>query len=414
LSGSFNSYGNLINATISICQFDPGDDQVLPSDDTMCATAAPGYADMGSVNGSDPTCTTDTTGTDPAHKDCGRISSCAGGAGCAELGNTGTGVWVRSAFSLSPFAGRLSRLRWIGSQGGGWSFGITRSALEPEPGAPVYQYNEMDDGWFIDDIVLTDLRNQHGIFAPDDLLGLASCSNQGDPGNCGSVTINIAGSIAKVLPSDPAGRLLASDAMGGPVILDARTSVADTCTNGILQTRWSLLDSGGAVSEILSDFSPAGFVRVAPLQDATYRVEVRCSSDQACSAQKDVQVQAYPGDGSDIDVTFTIPVSGNVGMAWTSRPQPPGISGYEVHRLQGVAPIATLVSGMLMVDPAKDTCLSPNIAQPALNSPLSKTDVAPPAPGPGEVQMWSVTHHSVAPNAKAPLGSVAVAGDSCP
>src|SRR5678816_4777289 len=55
------------------------------------------------------------------------------------------------------------------------------------------------------------------------------------------------------------------------------------------------------------------------------------SSDNACLAQRDVQVQVYGGDGTDIGeltVTGTSPTT----IAWTSRPQPPGTSGYDIFR----------------------------------------------------------------------------------
>src|SRR5574342_218833 len=105
----------------------------------MCGSS-PLWSIMGDVNGTDTTCTTDSDGNDYRHTDCGRISSCSGGPGCAENGSIGTGVWVRSAFDLSPYAGRRARLRWVSTMGGGWSFGVSRSALEPEPGMPAYQY----------------------------------------------------------------------------------------------------------------------------------------------------------------------------------------------------------------------------------------------------------------------------------
>ena len=103
----------------------------------MCEHS-PIWADLGDVNRTDATCHTDTDGNDPSHKDCGAISSCAGGPGCTENGSIGTGVWARSSFDLSPYAGRQARLRWIGSMGGGWSFGISRSFAEPEPGGFYY------------------------------------------------------------------------------------------------------------------------------------------------------------------------------------------------------------------------------------------------------------------------------------
>ena len=430
LNASFNGYPNLINSTISICQFDPGDDQLPPSDDTMCIGSSAMWADMGSIIGSDPSCTTDTVGVDSAHKDCGFITSCSGGANCTETGSTGTGVWARSAFKLGPFAGRVARLRWIGTQGGGWSFGITRSALEPEPGNPTYQYNSTDDGWFLDDIRVTDLRvGPPAFLGPDDLSGLSTCTVGQNTANCGLITVDVAGSIAKVLPTDASGRLVSSDTMGGPVTLDARRSIAGddpgtvgttegACDNGVLQTRWSQLDSTGAVVDVLSEFSPSGVVKVAPIQDTTYRVEVRCSSDNACLAQRDVQVQVYGGDGTDIGELTVTGVSPTT-IAWTSRPQPPGTSGYDIFRATSNSVPGDWLLGAVLGQPRvmNASCTVGNIAQAALNTTVSGLD-STANPAAGQIWMYRVGHSSTFAGAKDPLGSFAaglvMANVQCP
>ena len=158
LTPSFNGHDSSVEG-VTICSFDPGDDQMLPNDLTMC-DPAPVWAEMGDVFGTDATCTTDTNFNDPLHNDCGDIS-CEPGPGCTENGSLGPGVWARSAFDLSPFAGRVARLRWIGMMDGGWFFGQSRSALEEESGGFGYWvYSDLDDGWYLDDIVLTDLRDR--------------------------------------------------------------------------------------------------------------------------------------------------------------------------------------------------------------------------------------------------------------
>jgi hypothetical protein len=199
LTPTFNGYDSTIQTRISICQFDPGDDELPPSDDTMCEHS-PLWADLGDVLGTDASCATDTDGNDPLHKDCGATSSCTGGPGCTENGSIGTGVWARSAFDLSPFAGRPARLRWVGSMGGGWSFSIDESFLETSTIS--YQYFDADDGWWIDDIVLTDLR-QGGLDCSSDSDGdgVGLCDDCDDsnarswaqPGEALDVTFPLAG-----------------------------------------------------------------------------------------------------------------------------------------------------------------------------------------------------------------------------
>jgi hypothetical protein len=292
LTPATNGYDSLANDTISICEFDPGDDEIAPANETMCELG-PLWADIGDTFGTDPTCVSDTDNNDAAHKDCGATSN--QGPTNLQNGTIGAGVWARSTFGLSAFAGRVARLRWIGMEGGGWSFGITRSALEPEAGGQEYQYFDGDDGWYIDDIKLTDLRQFASTIGPDNTTGLATCSAQGDTNNCTSITPAVAGSVAFGTT-----RLISLDALAQAAILDGRQS-AGACTNGMLQYEWSQLnDAGTAVVDVVSPFSPAGNVTVAPSRDTKYRLAVRCSSDLACSATQDVVVKVYGGDGSDL------------------------------------------------------------------------------------------------------------------
>src|SRR5262249_19115434 len=156
---------------------------------------SPQWADMGDIFGTDVTCTTDTDNNDATHKDCGAIT-CLPGPGCTEPSSTpNKGVWTRSQFSLSPFAGRVARLRWIGMVEGGWSFATFRSALEPDEGAGAYQYYDGDDGWYIDDIKLTDLRQAAAIITPDTVTGLSSCTTGQNTANCGAISMSIANTV---------------------------------------------------------------------------------------------------------------------------------------------------------------------------------------------------------------------------
>ncbi|MGH9870815.1 MAG: putative metal-binding motif-containing protein [Candidatus Polarisedimenticolia bacterium] len=184
LTPGLNGYDSIIQETVSICGFDPGDDTIAPANETMCDNS-PLWADLGDVFGINASCTTDTDGNDPLHKDCGAISGCTGGPGCTETGSRGSGVWARSTFDLSPFAGRVVRLRWIGMVEGGWSFGTQRSVMEPDPGGTAYNYYDGDDGWFLDDIRLTDLRQapEPCTAVDDDADGFDECERDCDDAN---------------------------------------------------------------------------------------------------------------------------------------------------------------------------------------------------------------------------------------
>ncbi|MGH9870818.1 MAG: putative metal-binding motif-containing protein [Candidatus Polarisedimenticolia bacterium] len=186
LTPAMNGYDSIIQETISLCGFDPADDFIAPANETMC-DSSPMWADLGDVFGTDVTCVVDTDNNDYVHRDCGAISGCSPGPGCTETGSEGPGVWARSTFDLSSFAGRVARLRWIGMVEGGWSFGTYRSNLEPDPGDFAYNYYDADDGWWIDDIRITDLRQGPApgpcVATDDDADGLSECQGDCDDGN---------------------------------------------------------------------------------------------------------------------------------------------------------------------------------------------------------------------------------------
>jgi hypothetical protein len=167
LTADENGYDATAQEQIVICEFDPGDDLHPPDNESMCLGDSPQWSNIGDLMGSDVSCTTDMDGNDPENLDCGRTTNRTVDPSCSwvadpncgsflENGSVGTGVWARSTLDLSTFAGRKARLRWIFQGGGGWSFGQSRSWLEPQSGAPVFVYDQ-DDGWYIDDIRLTDI-----------------------------------------------------------------------------------------------------------------------------------------------------------------------------------------------------------------------------------------------------------------
>jgi hypothetical protein len=59
-------------------------------------------------------------------------------------GSRGDGVWVRTRFDLTPYAGRRVRIRWIAQS---WEFDCCASSYN-EAG-PAWE-NARDDGWWID------------------------------------------------------------------------------------------------------------------------------------------------------------------------------------------------------------------------------------------------------------------------
>lgn len=74
LAPTVNGYNSVDQEVIIICEFDPGDDQLPPLDETMCGSQ-PQWSDLGDVYGSDRTCVTDQDGSDPVDKDCGETTN---------------------------------------------------------------------------------------------------------------------------------------------------------------------------------------------------------------------------------------------------------------------------------------------------------------------------------------------------
>ncbi|MGH9870277.1 MAG: thrombospondin type 3 repeat-containing protein [Candidatus Polarisedimenticolia bacterium] len=436
LTPSFNGYDDTIQETISICGFDPGDDQIPPNNETMC-NFSPLFSHKGDIFGTDATCVMDTDNNDAVHKDCGDIT-CAPGPGCTENGSVGAGVWTRSAFNLSSFSGRVARLRWIGMMEGGWSFGTQRSALEPDPGGVAYQYYDDDDGWYIDDIKLTDLRVAPSVIVPDTTTGLSQCIVGLHASNCSTIAVNIAGSVAF-----GTRRLLGLDSLLQPVTLDARQSVAAVdpntglggCTNGVLEYQWEELDlNTSSVLDVIFPHSPQNVVRVAPSRDALYRVSARCSSDLACTAQQEVVVKVYTGDGSDLGPQTALNAGGvtnevgldviggaTVTLQWPSRVQPPGISGYDVFRY--VYTEATTGTDVFSGNTFDGSCFANAVAQGALGALASVNDASTPTAG--TAYFYQVGHSSTNTAAIAPLGvqppsattrpgQLVTAGATCP
>jgi len=390
-----------------------------PANETMC-NRSPMWADIGDMEGTDATCNVDTDGNDPAHRDCGDTST--RGPSFIQNGSTGVGVWAKSAFSLSPFAGRIARLRWIGMEGGGWSFGISRSFLEPATGGIAYQYFDGDDGWYIDDIKLTDLREAASTIGPDTVTGLTTCVTGNNIANCGTVTPTITGSSALALPTDPSGRRLPSGSgtlvPGQLINLDARASAASgpECLNGVLLFQWDEINSAtGAVIDTVQSFSPQGKITVAPGQDTTYRVSIKCSSDTACAATRDVLVATRDVVAPD-DIVLTVvhPTAGFVGgtscpagtsalLTWPSVNQSIYQAGYDVYKRTLIGISAGGVGNPRVVGDAtgapvelvfsNSSCFDDNVPQvlPA-GTPMSAAPSDSACPTPGQAFLYQVGH----------------------
>lgn len=195
-----------------------------------------------------------------------------------ELGETGTGVWIKSLFSLDEAAGRTVKLRMV------W----TDIDISPGLSWPDVFGNALGNatrGWRADDFAVAGLVDAPIVLAVDGRFpgGVPgdACPidpNPGVPGNenaCNIVTAN-------------AGDDVLTPVSGSTVVLDAAASTADSCVNGHLEYQW---DIGG---QIIQAFSTKSSLVDAPALTTAYNVVVRCSTDNACNGTDTALV--VPGD----------------------------------------------------------------------------------------------------------------------
>jgi hypothetical protein len=194
------------------------------------------------------------------------------------LGETGTGVWIKSLFSLDEAAGRTIKVRFV----------LTDIDITPGLSWPDVFGNALGNatrGWRFDDVAVSGLVDAPIVLAVDGRFpgGVPgdACPIDPDPGvpgnpnACNVVTAN-------------AGSDVLTPVSGATVVLDAAASTADSCVNGHLEYQW---DIGG---QIVQAFSTKSSLIDAPLLTTAYNVVVRCSTDNACSGTD--QALVVPGD----------------------------------------------------------------------------------------------------------------------
>jgi hypothetical protein len=291
-----------------------------------------------------------------------------------------------------------------------------------------------DDGWYIDSIKITDLRTTPALITPDTTAkGNSSCVIGESACNFGGINPVITGAV---------GGLINGGALLQPVTLDGRTSTATpdgstgaTCDNGVLQYKWTCV-SGDCVTplEVIQDFSPRGQVIVAPSRDTTYRLNIKCSSDLACTngAGTDVTVLKYTGEGQDISPLATrggigvqvfhlgddcsratVPALGTFGsstarICWVNGPQIPGASGYDVYSFddQGTATGTNVFPSNTF---GALRCVASAIANPAAMGSAVTTNDADAVLA-GRVNFYQIGHHTAMSGHVSPLGIVPASG----
>ncbi len=209
-------------------------------------------------------------------------------------GSLGPGTWVESRFDLSRFRGRRLRLRFLVTSMEVSTAVTWQQALSWNP-------VEADDGWYIDDIRVTNTLISAATVSVDqaDRSGLPACGPV-----CGSLTTSLTATPPTVGP-------------GEAVTLDASGSVADQCPGGTLLHRfwWDWERDGllGRYDPVLQDWDPNAVVSSTATATKHYFVDVRCSTGPACAGRALVVV---PFVCPPIDrMPFPVPIT------WASKTQ---------------------------------------------------------------------------------------------
>jgi hypothetical protein len=186
-------------------------------------------------------------------------------------GNTGTGTWIESRFNLDAYKAMRVRVRFLNTAlkvgtGEDWE---TIAAWNPGP---------WDDGWWIDQVKITDAIQSFAVLSNDDQdnSGLATCGNF-----CADDDSDGVGDVFPDLVADPTGTL---GAPGQAVELSAAASYATKCVNGTLQFQYWIDNDGdnsggGLTDELLRGWTDNPIIVDAPEATTNYVVDVRCSSE---------------------------------------------------------------------------------------------------------------------------------------
>jgi hypothetical protein len=284
-------------------------------------------------------------------------------------GATGNGNWIQTKFDLAGYQGQRVRIRWIGQA---WEFNNAASSYQELGGT--WADLDSDDGWWLDDILITGAIQQQITPNPDVKAPLAgSCPTTCNP------AVGDGGTTPVLALHDSDGDGIVE--RGERITLDASAStLPGGCSNGVAQFRFE------RDNVVVQDWSTNSLFLDAPLKDASYKVKVRCSANIACASATGATSQAlvYTGDGDDIVVTMTHVTTTTAAVNWTARPQVTSVDGYDVFRgsfevYNGDPTLATL------------QCLASNIPQAAVGSTISSVDAAVP-PNPHQVYYYLVGH----------------------
>ncbi len=387
----------------STAAFDPADD-INPDDPfnptvTMCQPLT-FWMQQGSTTGTDALNCTD--GDNDTFIDCefagageAMNNPALRGPGLTEPSADGNpGVWVHTKFNLSRYAGRHIKIRFVASTAAdvGGSFNSYMEPTAPSVGTGSGASLSTDDGWYIDDIIVTgtvpvevfltvDKKVSIGDSLQNPLLRYEGAICPADtvvPGGFNLPACDPGGVVA-VAAAQPSASL----APGRLVRLTGSASQMALCPDGTIFYRWSEADTG----RVLQEFSTDPDIDVAPFSSTSYRLEVACSQDLSCGSEDTLLVSVYSGVNAGMFVTAEqIPAS--IRMRWLTPNLPPSLEAAvspEFCTFRGGFGSTSRIDG----DFSDLACLG---CQPGASVGLEnvETDDAQPGPGTGLYYLISI------------------------
>jgi hypothetical protein len=265
-------------------------------------------------------------------------------------GSFGPGTWVESKFSLARWRGRRIRLRFLVTS-------LESNPFVSQQDALLWNPTPADDGWYIDDIRVTNTLFTAATVSVDttDRSGLPACA-----AGCGSVT-----AFLDATPSNPE-----PDA---PVTLDASGSSPDACPGGLHYRFWSDRNLNGVYGDgpdvLHRDWSSNPILVDTPIDTNTlYGVEVRCASEPACAASASEEVLVQCPSPTPVPFPFTVRFENATRLRWGGA-----YLGVDVVR----GNLAALRAGAGQFDGTVDTCVADGLWERTLD------DAATPDAGEG-------------------------------
>ncbi len=265
-----NVYDQKVVAWSNACSFDPSDDGSTEDDFFQPGEPIPF---LGPSSTCEPEFAFRSLGDTGSPFSPDHIGSASDGPGLP--GSLGLGTWIESRFDLSRFRGRSIELRWLVT---------TRKVGDLPTWESHYLANPtpIDDGWFLDDIRVTQTL---GGSSPAPALDSANRSSL--PG-CGASC-----SATAALVATPT----AAPAPGTVVVVSAVPASLEACPGGAaVYQLWVDGNADGAIGGpldwyVTEESLDPPVLETVPLATTHYGLRARCSTRPSCSADLTLLVE---------------------------------------------------------------------------------------------------------------------------